>query len=80
MFVNFFFISCLFFTHHYCNLDIREWSVLALRNLCDNNEKNQEFIKNLKAQKVVEVPEELHEQGIKVDVSQEGKLTFNKNG
>ena len=47
--------------------DIREWSVLALRNACEGNTENQEIVGNLKALEV-EKSSELEELGLQAEV------------
>eukprot|EP00012_Vannella_robusta_P001686 CAMPEP_0206188268 /NCGR_PEP_ID=MMETSP0166-20121206/3475_1 /ASSEMBLY_ACC=CAM_ASM_000260 /TAXON_ID=95228 /ORGANISM="Vannella robusta, Strain DIVA3 518/3/11/1/6" /LENGTH=208 /DNA_ID=CAMNT_0053603967 /DNA_START=400 /DNA_END=1023 /DNA_ORIENTATION=+ len=54
---------------------IKEWSVLAIRNLCDNNEANQNFIQSLQPQEVVDIPNELTAAGIQCEI-EDGKLKY----
>eukprot|EP00960_Hanusia_phi_P005968 172455-Hanusia_phi.AAC.3 len=44
----------------------REWSVLAVRNLCEGNEQNQRIIAGIQPQQVASVPQELRDRGINV--------------
>ena len=30
---------------------LREWGIMAIRNLCANNERNQDYIQNLKVER-----------------------------
>lgn len=66
-----------------CNIDkenpfLREWSILALRNLTENNEENQKFISELAPEGVpTEVQEEMNEIGVAVEVS-EGTVQFKR--
>ena len=46
---------------------IREWALLATRNLCEGNDAIQEAIRALKAQQVVDTPE-LRKMGIKPEL------------
>lgn len=59
-----------------CNLDarnpfIQQWAVLAIRNICKNNPKNQEVIRSLTRQGVVQTST-LQELGLEVQESSEG--------
>jgi hypothetical protein len=48
--------------------------VFALRNLCEDNQANQDFIQSLQPQQVAEQPEELQQQGVNYKIVN-GKLT-----
>ena len=52
---------------------IREWALLATRNLCEDNLVVQEEIQKLKATQVVDTPE-LKKMGIKTELSEEGAM------
>ena len=53
----------------------KEWAVLAVRNLCDNNLENQEVIAKLQPQHVDSVPPELQQKGVEVKLDKEtGKI------
>ncbi len=56
---------------------IREWVILAVRNLCEDNEANQQFMASLQINKVVEIPEELESIGLEA-VVENGKLKLSK--
>jgi len=62
-----------------CRIDedspfIREWSIFAIRNLCENNQTNQDWIASLQAEKVVEQPEEFDMSGISYTIDENGRL------
>ena len=57
---------------------IREWAILALRHLCDNNPENQQVIADLRAQGVVETPVELSQLGLKLELNENGKFKVTK--
>ncbi|KAF2074136.1 hypothetical protein CYY_004539 [Polysphondylium violaceum] len=64
---------------NHCRFDvknpyIKEWSVFAIRNLCEENQKNQMVIENLRNQGVANA-EELESLGIKVEM-QNGSIKF----
>jgi hypothetical protein len=52
---------------------IREWSILAIRNLCENNSENQGLIASLQPKGVVE-NELLNKLGLKAELLPSGKL------
>ncbi|EFA82436.1 hypothetical protein PPL_04861 [Heterostelium album PN500] len=54
---------------------IKEWSVFAIRNLCEENEENQGVIEQLRMQGVAN-NDELDKLGIKIDVAEGGALKF----
>ncbi len=56
---------------------LREWAVVALRNLCEDNHENQEFIKSLEFQGVRDTPE-LQELGLQAHISATGKVNLVK--
>ncbi|XP_076637422.1 ataxin-10 [Colletes latitarsis] len=60
-----------------CNIDARnplimQWTILALRNLCENNTRNQEIIRNCTRTGVVE-SSVLQEMGLTLHEDEEGK-------
>lgn len=56
---------------------MREWSILALRNLCLDNEKNQQYINNLKLQGIPpQAQEEMMKLGIRMELGIDGKIKF----
>ncbi|KYQ90098.1 ataxin-10 [Tieghemostelium lacteum] len=65
---------------NHCRFDpsnpyIREWSIFAIRNLCDENLQNQQLIQNLKMQGVAK-NEELQDLGIQIETTENGTLKF----
>ncbi|KYM83215.1 Ataxin-10 [Atta colombica] len=61
-----------------CNIDARnplilQWTILALRNLCEGNPENQEIIKNCKKTGVPDNPA-LQEMGLTLHEDADGKL------
>lgn len=59
------------------NMFLREWSILALRNLCLENVDNQQFVISLKALAVPpRVQQQMNEQGFQVEITPEGKVTL----
>uniref|UniRef100_A0A6B2LH11 Ataxin-10 domain-containing protein n=1 Tax=Arcella intermedia TaxID=1963864 RepID=A0A6B2LH11_9EUKA len=69
--------SCLFDQQ---NPYLREWSVLALRNLCLDNDENQRFVETLKAQGIPEdVQTEMNKLGISLRVGEDGKVKFTRH-
>jgi len=58
---------------------LREWSILALRNLCLDNDLNQQFVSNLKAQGIpAHIQEEMLKVGIKLSLGEDGKVKFTR--
>jgi len=58
---------------------LREWSILALRNLCLENTDNQQFVASLKALAVPpKVQQEMSRQGFRVEISPEGTVKLVK--
>ncbi|OAD58114.1 Ataxin-10, partial [Eufriesea mexicana] len=60
-----------------CNIDARnllimQWTILALRNLCEDNPANQEIIRNCSRVGVVE-SSVLQEMGISLHEDEQGK-------
>ena len=65
----------------YCGTDFtnplsREWALFCVKNACDNNEENVNFIDSLKPTKVFQHAI-LESRGIRVDLDCDGKLAFN---
>jgi len=53
----------------------KEWAILAVRNLCDNNLENQALIAKLQPQQVGSVPPELRQKGVGVKLDEHtGKI------
>jgi len=58
---------------------MREWCILALRNLCIDNEQNQEYISNIKAQGIPEqAQEEMIKLGVRMELGIDGKVKFTR--
>jgi hypothetical protein len=56
-------------------LDIREWAILAIRNLCQDNAENQRIIEGLKLQ-AVQQDVHLSQANIRAEINSHGKLSF----
>ena len=55
-------------------IDIPQWSVLAVRNLCERNPSNQRVIANLEQQVQVDTRKLLEDFGCEVEVGNDGKM------
>ncbi|GMF29060.1 unnamed protein product [Phytophthora fragariaefolia] len=72
----------LFLNH--CNIDetnpmIREWSLVALRNLCEGNEANQEYINALRPQGMDAASNAALEKAkMRADIGEDGKVKLSK--
>ncbi|KAG6578112.1 uncharacterized protein IUM83_10480 [Phytophthora cinnamomi] len=72
----------LFLNH--CNIDetnplIREWSLVALRNLCEGNEANQSYINALRPQGMDAASNAaLEKANVRADISEDGKVKLTK--
>lgn len=62
----------------YVNFGIREWSVVAIRNILEDNIENQKIVEELKAQTTIQSPE-LSAMGISVDIEENGKVKVTAN-
>ncbi|EKX54895.1 hypothetical protein GUITHDRAFT_149898 [Guillardia theta CCMP2712] len=59
----------------------REWSILAVRNLCEGNEANQEIIAGIKPKEVASIPQELKDKGMQVELDKStGKVKLVRDG
>jgi hypothetical protein len=58
--------------------DIREWSIVAIRNACKDTPENQIIIDNLRVQQSASNPE-LDELGLKAEIVN-GKIKIIKSG
>ena len=59
--------------------DIAQWSVFAIRNLCENNPLNQQLIAGLRARGVCPPDEEaLRASGGEVEVGEDGRIRVKK--
>jgi hypothetical protein len=54
---------------------LREWSVIAIRNVLENNQKNQDIVAALEAQQPMQGPE-LNRAGVRVNLDEEGKVSL----
>jgi ataxin-10 len=74
----------LFLNH--CNIDetnpmIREWSLVALRNLCEGNEANQTYINELRPQGMDSASSAtLEKANMRADIGEDGKVKLAKKG
>ena len=58
---------------------LREWSILAIRNICDNNPRNQEFILQLQAQGIPDhIQQEMARKGIQLKLNNDGKVVVSQ--
>jgi hypothetical protein len=64
-------LSCTSFS--YGCFTLREWGIIAIRNILEKNDLNQEAVAKLEAQKVVNTPE-LEKLGVKLDLDEKGKI------
>eukprot|EP00521_Asterionellopsis_glacialis_P017288 CAMPEP_0195301784 /NCGR_PEP_ID=MMETSP0707-20130614/29942_1 /TAXON_ID=33640 /ORGANISM="Asterionellopsis glacialis, Strain CCMP134" /LENGTH=516 /DNA_ID=CAMNT_0040364841 /DNA_START=1 /DNA_END=1551 /DNA_ORIENTATION=+ len=64
-------LSCTSFS--YGCFTLREWAIVALRNVLENNEENQKLVEQLEAQQPVNTPE-LQKMGVKVDITKKGEV------
>ena len=69
---HFFFIFARFSIDNFYAV-ILQWTILALRNLCEGNPENQEIIKNCKKTGVPDNPA-LQEMGLTLHEDADGKL------
>lgn len=70
-------LSCTSFS--YGCFTLREWALVAIRNVLDNNKQNQNVVYQLEAQKTVDTPE-LNELGIKTVLDEQGKVRVEPRG
>jgi len=62
-------------THATACFTLREWGVIAIRNVLENNTENQAVVQNLMAQGPVESAD-LHEAGMRVQLDSQGKVSL----
>lgn len=64
-------LSCTSFS--YGCFTLREWSIVALRNVLEGNEENQTLVEQLQAQQPLQNAE-LEKMGLKIDMDEHGKV------
>jgi len=64
-------LSCTSFA--YGCFTLREWAIVAIRNLLEGNDANQEEVARLEAQQAIDTPE-LQKLGVKVKLDKKGKV------
>merc|ERR1712038_132553 len=69
-------LSCTTFA--YGCFTLREWGIVAIRNILDGNNANQEEVAKLEAQQVINTPE-LEKFGIKLNLNKKGKIVVDRN-
>jgi hypothetical protein len=62
-------------THATACFTLREWGVIAIRNVLENNSENQSVVENLMAQGPVE-SSDLDEAGVRVQLDSKGKVSL----
>ena len=55
---------------------LREWSIVAIRNILEDNHENKEIVEKLRAQEAINTPD-LHQMGLSVNVDQHGNVNVN---
>lgn len=73
------FMSLLWFLTLLSPAVIREWSLFACRNICEQNEENQLLIANLKASGIMPSVE-LEQMGFRAVLEETGKVRLEKVG
>ena len=68
-------LTCTSFAHGCFTL--REWGIVAIRNMLDNNDRNQQEVAKLEAQQVINTPE-LAKYGVKLNLDEKGKVHVTK--
>uniref|UniRef100_A0A7S2ET69 Ataxin-10 domain-containing protein n=1 Tax=Ditylum brightwellii TaxID=49249 RepID=A0A7S2ET69_9STRA len=66
-------LSCTSFA--YGCFTLREWALVAIRNILEDNDENQDIVSRLEAQQALDTPE-LQKMGIKVDLDKRGKVNI----
>ena len=64
-------LSCTSFA--YGCFTLREWSIVAIRNVLEGNEENQKVVEELEAQQALDTPE-LRKLGVKVNLDKRGQV------
>jgi hypothetical protein len=70
-------LSCTSFS--YGCFTLREWALVAIRNVLDGNLRNQDMVAQLEAQKTVDTPE-LNKMGVKTIIDDQGKVRVEPRG
>ena len=70
-------LSCTSFS--YGCFTLREWALVAIRNVLDGNQQNQDMVAQLEAQKTVDTPE-LNKMGVKTVIDDQGKVRVEPRG
>lgn len=69
-------LSCTSFA--YGCFTLREWAIVAIRNVLEGNEENQKQVEELEAQQALETPE-LQKLGMKVNLDKRGQVSVTPN-
>ena len=64
-------LSCTSFS--YGCFTLREWALIAIRNVLEGNQQNQDMVAQLEAQKTVDTPE-LNKMGVKTVIDDQGNV------
>mmetsp|Transcript_779 Transcript_779/g.2178 ORF Transcript_779/g.2178 Transcript_779/m.2178 type:complete len:297 (+) Transcript_779:646-1536(+) len=70
-------LSCTSFS--YGCFTLREWALVAIRNVLDGNQQNQDMVAKLEAQKTVDTPE-LNKMGVKTVIDDQGRVRVEPRG
>jgi len=70
-------LSCTSFA--YGCFTLREWAIVAIRNILDGNEMNQKEVEKLEAQQALQTPE-LKKLGVKVNLDKRGQVYVTPEG
>jgi hypothetical protein len=55
---------------------MKEWALLAIRNLLEDNEVNQHEVAKLTPERVVSQPTELTQKGMQLEINQSGRISI----
>ena len=69
-------LSCTSFA--YGCFTLREWAIVAIRNVLQDNKENQKHVEELEAQQAIDTPE-LRKLGVKVKLDKRGQVTVSKS-
>lgn len=70
-------LSCTSFS--YGCFTLREWALIAIRNVLEGNQQNQDMVAQLEAQKTVDTPE-LNKMGVKTVIDDQGNVRVEPRG